>query len=129
MRLHIANCFDGSARNFKEWRYEVARLAGLPPLDQMEGFSKRLADGTTAQGSIKWDTVTYTPLSAILNHSDREGSIKWEDADLIAQALLLVQAKSCSAWFVETTERWIQGLLQAATDQEDVIFEEANPWH
>ena len=107
------NCWHGAYSAFMRWRQEIARAAGLPPLELMEGFfaPQRTdenfggniptfylwprADDLTASSikrleerlPIKWDCLKPSPLHELLYHSDCDGEIPAESCGPIADAL------------------------------------------
>jgi len=130
------------------WRQEIARVAGLPPLDLMEGFyvpfnSGNLATlyyglGTRSEDylrsiderlPIKWDCLKPSPLHALLYHSDCDGELRWEDCVGIADELerlipLLPKGEHpghIGNWR-DKTQAFIDGLRKAAEARENVDF-------
>ncbi len=108
------DCWHGAYSAFHRWRCEIARAAGLPPLELMEGFYCRLlAEGEWPNGGvptlwpgpakgdhrvwplaridkllpISWACLKPSPLHILLNHSDCEGEIAAADCTPIADAL------------------------------------------
>ena len=78
-------CWDGAYSSFNRWRGEIAKAAGLPDLNLMEGFYHEI---TPKQGlPIKWETVEQSPLLILLNHSDCDGQIHFKDCSAIADEL------------------------------------------
>lgn len=91
----------------------MAEVAGMPPLEMMDGFWGRggtddeltlrcAADfcermknthdadalrAMAARPAIKWSTLAPSPLHILLNHSDCDGEIKAADCAPIADAL------------------------------------------
>jgi len=108
-------CWHGSYGAFMRWRCEIAKAAGLPPLEFMEGFYRftdiTLEDASDAVKSlgfspehewarsllsafycggnlpIAWDCLKPSPLHLLLSHSDCEGSIPHNKCNGIADAL------------------------------------------
>jgi hypothetical protein len=106
-------CWHGAYSAFHRWRSQLAEIAGLPPLEMMEGFwgagstgmeltlkcaanycertkNQHDADGLRALASrpaIKWSALKPSPLHILLHHSDCEGSIAAADCGPIADAL------------------------------------------
>ena len=116
MGLDVSHdCWHGAYSAFMRWRCAVAKAAGMPPLQLMEGFY-RYSDITPDEASaavksigyleentwarelliafchegnfpIKWESLKPSPLHKLLNHSDCDGEIQAEDCSDIAQAL------------------------------------------
>lgn len=108
-------CWHGAYSAFMRWRQKIAEVAGLPPLDMMEGFwdpnlpdhgecltYKVAADSLERHGdkmsaeslrrimkrpAIRWDALKPSPLHILLNHSDCDGIIEAKDCGPIADAL------------------------------------------
>ena len=129
-------CWAGAYRAFNDWRRAIAKAAGLPPLDLMNGFFD-LRNAQTQEAlvqcqehtlAIKWDRYEHLPITKLLNHSDCDGEILAEDCEAIADALqqLLpalhkVYHASCP-WIPTSTVVFIQGLRDAAEAGENVEF-------
>ena len=108
-------CWHGAYSDFMRWRCEIAKAAGLPPLQFMEGFydwedithedvnaavqtlgfasrhewARDMLQALYYGGSlpIKWDCLKPSPLHALLNHSDCEGDIPAQECAGIADAM------------------------------------------
>ena len=104
-------CWHGTYSTFMRWREKIAELAGLPPLQLMEGFytpfSEEMLDLPTLyyrgyhekvkgpcgidridqQLPIKWECLKPSPLHFLLYHSDCEGKIPWKRCKSIAKEL------------------------------------------
>lgn len=108
------DAWHGAYSAFMRWRQEIARAAGLPPLDLMEGFFCPRSNGKSF-GSIptiylgpgalndeltvnciqrlesglpiKWDALKPSPLHELLFHSDCDGEIPAESCGPIADEL------------------------------------------
>lgn len=104
-------CWHGAYSAFMRWRCKIAEVAGLPPLELMEGFfcsqSQRVgnmptfylgrgADDELVRNSIsrieerlpiKWDCLKPDALHELLYHSDCEGEIPFESCAAIADSL------------------------------------------
>lgn len=106
------NAWHGAYSAFMDWRMKIAEVAGLPPLDLMEGFYSGLNNfgrghgfptlhcGHQHQGEtrqqikhidmglpIKWECLKPSPLHELLYHSDCDGEIPSENCAAIADAL------------------------------------------
>lgn len=147
------NCWHGPYSAFMRWRTEIAKQIGIP-LQMMEGFydwqkitqedRDKLGslimnkDGTHAEWAtellraaveqlpLRWDAFKPSPLHKLLNHSDCEGEIAWEDCDAIAYALVALLPTlpdSGTPWgMVGITKQFIAGLRDAASKKENVDF-------
>lgn len=119
------------------WRREIARCAGLPPLDLMEGFYEGMGkfstsgmdDGVKALLPIKWECLKPTPLTILLMHSDYDGDIQSKDCAPIADELekllpLLPDSKDPGhiGYWRDCTQQFIDGLRLAAARNENVDF-------
>src|SRR5436190_549965 len=101
MGLNLSHgCWDGAYSAFMRWRKELARAAGLPPLELMEGFffkdrpvtgnpfwhqfeddqrSWYVHDGSIwSRLPISWNCLKPDPLHRLLYHSDCEGILLWQ---------------------------------------------------
>jgi hypothetical protein len=108
------NAWHGAYSAFMRWRRKLAEVAGLPPLDLMEGFYAPLNSqhlptlyhGPTTRDRayggedsrpyladlddrlpIKWDCLKPSALHELLYHSDCDGEIPTERCGPIADAL------------------------------------------
>lgn len=108
------NAWHGAYSAFMRWRTELAKVAGLPPLELMDGFYAPLDGGgsppTLWHGlntrdpafgpdsrphmanlddrlPISWDCLKPSPLHELLYHSDCEGEIAADRCGEIADAL------------------------------------------
>lgn len=108
------NCWHGAYSAFMRWRQEVARAAGLPPLELMEGFfvpnfpkrdalviptfflgMQRDEDALFTRSikrleeslPIRWECLKPSPLHELLYHSDCDGEIPADRCGPIADAL------------------------------------------
>ena len=139
MGLHTSHgCWTGSHHAFNDWRRAIAKAAGLPPLDLMNGFfdlrnaktQEALAQCQEHTLAIKWSPYEHLPITKLLNHSDCDGVILVEDCEVIADALqrLLpalykISHANCPwPWILASTVVFIQGLRDAAKAGENVEF-------
>jgi len=143
MGLDVSHdCWHGAYSAFHRWRVKLCEVAGLPPLDLMEGFyeaggfnplgeaeSGAVRGHILAQLPISWDCLKPSPLHTLLNHSDCDGSIAWGDCAAMADALEALMpelpadddAGHIGNWR-EKTQAFIDGLRLAAEQKEDVEF-------
>lgn len=112
MGLDISHdAWHGAYSAFMRWRQEIAKVAGLPPLELMEGFYYEgkgghhmfvLLDYAYPKGDelemssirtmraklpIKWGCLKPSPLHELLFHSDCDGHINWSVCGKIADKL------------------------------------------
>ena len=142
------DCWHGAYSAFMRWRQEIARAAGLPPLELMQGFyepltSQGLPTLYQNQGSrddalmknldarlpILWDALKPSPLHALLYHSDCDGKLDYKDCSAIANELQKLLPKlpngdgggHVGIW-KDKTKAFIKGLRLASKLKEDVDF-------
>ena len=128
------NAWHGAYSAFMTWRRKLAEIAGLPPLDLMEGFYPSLSvykipEFIEENLPIKWDCLKPSPLHELLYHSDCDGYIPSENCNAIADELekllpLLPEEDHfghIGNWR-QKTETFIQGLRKAAESGEDLHF-------
>lgn len=118
------NCWSGPYSMFMRWREELARLAGLPELRKMAGFTGML-DADSPEG-ISWSSVE-DPLVPLLDHDDCGGELEWKGCLAIADRLeeLLPQmenSRTGEAWMIGATKRFTEGLRLAHSEKENVAF-------
>jgi hypothetical protein len=111
------DCWSGPYSSFNSWRKNVAKAVGIN-LKEMVGFG----------GVIPWDETQSDPLHILLNHSDCDGSISWEQCDAIADRLeqvvpLLPADEGLPHGDREIAKRFIAGLRDAAERKENVEFQ------
>lgn len=108
MGLNISHgTWDGAYSAFMTWRRKIAEVAGLPPLDLMEGFYDpidnarlipTLYPGIVPEYSftlkeldkrlpIRWSCLKPSPLHELLYHSDCDGHLNWTQCRKIANEL------------------------------------------
>jgi len=106
MGLDIShNTWHGAYSAFMRWRKEIAKVAGFPPLELMEGFYMEnkfsLLDAIHKKDDlcmyflndvreslpIQWDFFRGDPLYHLLYHSDCDGQITYIRAGKIAKRL------------------------------------------
>lgn len=131
------------------WRQMLAEIAGLPPLDFMEGFydpnksahldpiywaRKGLGNEDAfadiqRQLPIRWACLKPSPIFILLHHSDCDGELQWEDCGPIADELEKLLPKlpigeaggHIGNWR-DKTAAFIAGLRKAAAAKENVQF-------
>lgn len=107
------DAWHGAYSAFMRWRTEIARVAGLPPLELMEGFYAPLEKARAAGYSVPtiylgpstdeltrnciqrlddrlpilWNCLEPSPLHELLYHSDCDGEIEADKCAAIADAL------------------------------------------
>ncbi len=146
------NAWHGAYSAFMRWRQEIARVAGLPPLELMEGFFQpidstrgiatiylgRGMDDELARSSVRrieerlpimWECLKPSPLHELLYHSDCDGEIPTESCGPIADALeaLLPKMPQGEAGghignWRDKTQAFIDGLRDAASKNEPLGF-------
>lgn len=95
--------WHGACSAFHRWRTEIARVAGFPPLELMEGFYNperfkwELENLTEYSGikaiftgpslPIKWEKFRSDPLVVLLHHSDCDGDLTYGQCGKIAKRL------------------------------------------
>lgn len=144
------DAWHGAYSAFNRWRTEVCKVAGLPPLELMQGFYRAIP-GTDYQdpiywarkgmGSedafselqqslpIKWESLKPSPLHVLLHHSDCDGEIEWKDCGLIAdelEKLLPLMPQGDGGGHIgnwrDKTSQFVSGLRAAHKSQENLIF-------
>ena len=134
-------CWRGSYSAFMRWRETLAKVAGLPPLELMEGFYTpfggwplpTLYHGYITQWGdglkrldkrlpIKWECLKPDPIHKLLHHADCEGEIPLEDCEASAERLeKLIPLLLPESW-QQTTQKFVDGLRLAASKKENVEF-------
>lgn len=145
------DAWHGSYGAFHRWRSMIARIAGLPPLELMEGFFapqgvghgvptfylgihndelvvssiKRIEESLP----IRWDSLKPSALHELLYHSDCDGSIPHTRCKAIADALdkLLPLLPNDDAGghignWKDKTSQFIAGLRKAAKARQNLAF-------
>ena len=142
--------YDGGYSLFNHWRRRVAQIAGLPPLEFMEGWYgfgayKNLSYAFTARCGgneediptlvafseaslpIKWECLKPDPLLYLLNHSDCDGEITAKRSSRIAdrlEELLLLwpEDTDMSKRLKLITVQFIKGCREAAAEGKPLLF-------
>lgn len=151
MGLDISHdAWHGAYSAFMRWRQMVAKIAGLPPLELMEGFYsdredvynpfyfakkrctetefyaiKQIEEGLP----IKWESLKPNPLHELLCHSDCDGYINYAACGKIADELekllpLFPEGEvggHIGNW-KEKTEQFIKGLRKAHSRKQKLQF-------
>jgi hypothetical protein len=145
------NCWHGAYGAFMRWREKIANVAGLPPLELMEGFytplypkpanlnlpslyhgideEERYLKHIDSQLPIKWECLKPSPLHFLLYHSDCDGNIPWSKCRKIANELEKLISKlpdedvggHIGNWR-EKTRTFVDGLRLAYSKKENVRF-------
>ena len=141
------DAWSGGYGAFHVWRSKIAEVAGLPPLELMEGFYNRLDSrsdvpslyfGQTADVweekakalddllPISWGCLEPSPLHKLLFHSDCDGDISAENCESIAEELeklLPDLPEDGPRWkWRKMTERFAKGLRAASEAGEPLEF-------
>jgi hypothetical protein len=146
------DAWHGAYSAFMRWRTEIAKAAGMPPLELMEGFFQpmkgsqgiatfylgRGADDELARSSIerleqrlpiKWECLKPSPLHELLFHSDCDGEIPTEScgpiADELEKLLPLLPGGEGGGHignWRDKTKQFIDGLRAAAAAGEPLGF-------
>ncbi len=113
------DCWSGGYVSFNTWRTEVARAAGFPDLNDMEGYG----------GETEWLHYRNDALVHLLHHSDCDGEIAWQNCEAIADRLeeILPSMQGFPGSFAldlyrTWTKRFVAGLRVAAAAQENIEF-------
>ncbi len=140
------NAWHGAYSAFMRWREKLAEVAGLPPLEFMEGFYTNTATSPLYFGQltpfwqekleriqaafpIKWECLKHDPLHELLYHSDCDGEIASENCGPIADSLerllpMLPDGEGgghIGNWRAKT-QQFIDGLRAAAAAGEPLDF-------
>lgn len=128
------DCWHGPYSAFMRWRCEIAKAAGFPPLQLMDGFCKVPKGvplgvdvpseyiGLERYLPVSWSYFFGDPLSILLHHSDCDGEIRWQDCRRIANRLSDTLPGIADQWVKGKTEQFIEGLNNAHDAEENVIF-------
>jgi len=130
--------WHGAYSAFHRWRCKIADVAGLPPLDLMEGFGGEFSrqkvivekwPDLKASLPIQWECLRPDPLLVLLKHSDCDGRLTPHQCFTIANRLqelipLLPDEDNgghIGNWRVKT-QQFIDGLRAASADGKGVRF-------
>ena len=151
MGLDVSHgCWRGAYSAFMRWRRMLAKVAGLPPLDLMEGFyhpddvvrdpfytiGRDTMENPTTRDikqslPISWDCIDsrFDALKVLLSHSDCDGEIKHNYCAPLACSLegLMGDIPTGSGGghirdWRDMTQQFIDGLRCAAERAENVTF-------
>lgn len=112
------NAYHGPYSSFTEWRKIIASKIGID-LYSMEGYKN---------GNTPFSSLPDNPINIILDHSDCDGEIYWQDCEAIANALEAIlpdlwKDKSISHMhYLNITEKFIAGCRLAFSKQENIDF-------
>ena len=126
MGLDVSHdCWRGSYSNFNKWRQALAIAAGLPPLELMEGFYRAPVHPDVGMPGlpIKWECLKPDPIITLLNHSDCDGIIKFEDLAPLRSRLLELTSLMPTEYDKERCLAFSDGLHQALLEASDVEFQ------
>lgn len=121
-------CWHGPYSYFHEWRLTIAKAAGrtIIPDRSSNGEMWETHDNRECALNGRWAATPDDPLDVLLEHSDCDGVIQWEQAGPLADELekLLPKMKPGDDAGDDRglTMRFIAGLRKAATEHEDVEF-------
>lgn len=136
------DCWHGAYGAFSRWRERLARVAGYEiakvtwegeDIDSfMQGRDQVLIDWghiTEAQVQGEWDDTPADPLIVLIAHSDCDGFIRHPQTKPLAERLTELlpllpegEAPGHVRHWRNTTQQFIDGLLLAHEDGEDVEF-------
>lgn len=145
------DAWHGSYSAFMRWRQKIAEVAGLPPLELMEGFFDSTGYGTLYFGQpleagkdtpfawkrsvleetlpIRWGCLKPSALHELLYHSDCDGKIIYGRCKHIAnelEKLLPLLPDEDAGGHIgnwrEKTQKFIDGLRRAHAAKEALRF-------
>lgn len=108
------DCWHGAYSRFMQWRIELAKAAGMPPLRDMRGFSGD-------RPCLEWEDQVPDVIHVLLNHSDCDGEIAHSDCLPLARRLCVLAALVPEEWMQRTIE-FAAGLLRAHNLNQNVEF-------
>jgi hypothetical protein len=108
------DCWHGPYSSFGNWRTALCEVAGYGRLGDYDGF-----------GGLKpWPQGDV--LTALLDHSDCDGDLKWEIcgelADRLEELLPAMRRKDANGYLGFKTDNFIKGLRAAHEARENVEF-------
>jgi len=123
-------CYNGSCGSFNHWRAWVADQIGFALNEYGQGYCGD-------KPCVPWSLICH-PLVPLLNHSDCEGELKWEDCGPLADTLTDIIRKTdpekiennptMGQWsentkhMVNLTQKFANGCKLAYENKENVIF-------
>jgi len=153
MGLDISHdTWHGAYSAFSSWREKIAEVAGLPPLNLMEGFYsddnfsmnplnmiEAFSIGNERVNSIiselkkslpiRWSILKPDVLYKLLYHSDCDGKISWQVAGKLAnrlkELLPLLPDEDAGGHignWREKTRQFIKGCEKAYKNKENLLF-------
>jgi hypothetical protein len=106
--------WDGPYSSFNNFRRWLSKIEGFD-LDNMEGFG----------GEHKpWDEI-HSDLKPLLDHSDCDGEISWQDCKKIADILKIIineNVLDSEQWLINKAEDFRIGALLAYENKENIEF-------
>lgn len=117
MGLNVShNAWQGAYSNFNRFRSLIAKELGHS-LEAFDGFG----------GYLKMETVLKDePLVILLDHSDCDGYIKWQDCPALANRLREIEKvkpyNDETIWFKEKLLQFAEGCEKAYSLKEDLEF-------
>lgn len=148
MGLDISHdCWHGAYSAFMRWREKITEIAGLPPLNLMEGFyasdhymnpiywakqsncAKGSFDDMERQLPIKWACLKPDILYELLYHSDCDGELSVEICKKLyprLEEILKLMPSGDGGGHIgnwkDKTQQFIDGLKEAVSRNEIVTF-------
>jgi hypothetical protein len=141
------NAWKGSYGSFMEWRKYIAEIAGLPPLELMDGFyydlngsmcptlyygmdtrkptgfdNKPYLSDIDRRLPISWDCLKPNPLYELLYHCDFSGTIEVERCVPIAESLEILLPLIKVDYYMDKTVNFIMGLRKCHDLNEPLKF-------
>lgn len=108
------DCWHGPYSSFGRFREEIAKAAGID-LNAMTGFKRDNTPG------IKWETLQPDAIHVLLNHSDCDGQIDWQDTKPLADRLYELIPLIDVQWKPKA-QQFVDGLLDAYAAHDCVEF-------
>lgn len=126
-------CWTGAYSAFARWRGRLAELAYGAENAAVKAYNDPMGLMMGKYADVCWPTLPsgeHDPLVDLLNHSDCDGEIPWEQcgplADRLEELLPALAGHGSGGGhigsYVEKTKTFIEGLRYAAERQENVEF-------